>query len=347
MSHFRKARSRLLGALVLAACASLAAAAVARANHPVFVEGNCLNPSPPGSNAVPHPGSCGDYDGDARIGADEDTDGDRVFGTIGAALGAGSDASAGFGVNQNGSVTIVSSGVFPEQVTITAANGNVTLQAAPGVEAAIDAVLQGTPANIPRLEQTGIVVDAPAGRHVVLRNLTVRNWASGITVSGDSRLSIDGVRLENNVNHGILVADRARAAITRSEVHATGFRASITRDYPVLNTPGPGNGIEFRDLSSGTVYSTVVSGSFGAGVADLSSQHFVCLALVNLFDNNPNLEGIVASRYAGSCVQDVAPGSPLLTLAGSAKTKKAGRTSLAGTSKAKRCTEALTGKLAR
>jgi len=38
---------------------------------------------------------------------------------------------------------IVSTGTFAEQVTITAANGNVTLEAAPGVEANVDAVLQG------------------------------------------------------------------------------------------------------------------------------------------------------------------------------------------------------------
>lgn len=45
------------------------------ANHPVLVEGNCNNP-PAGNSAPPTgtPGTCGDYDGDGRIGIAEDND---------------------------------------------------------------------------------------------------------------------------------------------------------------------------------------------------------------------------------------------------------------------------------
>ncbi|HYG82969.1 MAG TPA: hypothetical protein VD861_21410, partial [Pyrinomonadaceae bacterium] len=115
------------------------------ANHPVYVEGNCDSPSP-GTTVLPpgSEGTCGDYDGDNRIGAAEDTDGaDRIFGTLRAALGAGTPA--GTGVNHNGKIIIVTSGRFAELLVIgnpptgtsgegTASPGNVTIEAAPGVE---------------------------------------------------------------------------------------------------------------------------------------------------------------------------------------------------------------------
>src|SRR5688572_19028551 len=114
----------------------------ASANHPVLVEGNCDSPVP-GTTIVAQ-GTCGDFDGDGRIGSAEDTDGaDRIFGTINAALGPGSGAAAGTGANQNGQITIVTSGRFAEKLIITGAN--VGLQGAPGVSASIDAVLQGDP----------------------------------------------------------------------------------------------------------------------------------------------------------------------------------------------------------
>ncbi|MDQ3088277.1 MAG: hypothetical protein M3Q78_06720, partial [Acidobacteriota bacterium] len=40
------------------------------ANHPVFVEGNCLGDGTAARTIVP-PGTCGDYDGDGRIGTAE------------------------------------------------------------------------------------------------------------------------------------------------------------------------------------------------------------------------------------------------------------------------------------
>src|SRR3954462_5867265 len=126
------------------------------ANHPVLVEGNCDSPVP-GTTLV-SPGTCGDFDGDGRIGTAEDTDGaDRIFGTLRAAWGPGTGAAAGTGANHNGSILIVTSGRFAEQLIIGnsgfivgegAANpGNVTIEAAPGVEADIDAVLQGDPSR--------------------------------------------------------------------------------------------------------------------------------------------------------------------------------------------------------
>ncbi|HWT02475.1 MAG TPA: hypothetical protein VN256_19640, partial [Pyrinomonadaceae bacterium] len=73
------------------------------ANHPVLVEGNCDEPAP-GTTIITGPaGTCGDYDGDGRIGTAEDTDGaDRIFGTLNAALGPGTGAAAGTGANMNG-----------------------------------------------------------------------------------------------------------------------------------------------------------------------------------------------------------------------------------------------------
>lgn len=276
-------------ALLLAAAAVLPVGPPASANHPVMVEGNCLNP--PAGNPAPPAGSpagtCGDYDGDGRIGTAEDTDGDRVFGTITAALGGGT------GANQNGRVVIVTSGTFAEVVNITGANGNVQLEAAPGVEANIDAVLQGDPGSGPRQGAPGIIVDAPADRHVIIRNIVSRNWTVGIDVRGASRVLIDGCRVENNINWGIRVRGTARVKINGTQVAGTGFRVGGTGDFPRVNQPAPGVGIEFEGDSSGLICDSCVTASFRAGIENSTGdKSAVELQNVCTFDNNPNLVGV-------------------------------------------------------
>ncbi|MFN2390843.1 MAG: right-handed parallel beta-helix repeat-containing protein [Pyrinomonadaceae bacterium] len=251
------------------------------ANHPVLVEGNC-NVPPAGSSSVITPGTCGDYDGDGKIGTAEDTDGDQVFGTI-------SGANSATGVNNNGTITIVTSGTFPEQIIL---RGNVTLQAAPGVDANIDAVLQGDPGSTARQGQTGILVNAQANRYVVIRNITIRNWASGIQVVSSSRVAIENCILEHNVNYGIVVRDSASVKIDQSEVIATGFRLDpATGDFPSANNPNPGIGISFEAQSRGAVFRTEVSGSLTVGISDRSIRS-VKVDDVYLFDNTVDLENI-------------------------------------------------------
>ena len=286
-------RSLIATATAVASSAAVAIlfAAAAHANHPVLVEGNC-NVPPAGSSGPVTAGTCGDYDGDGKIGTAEDSDGDRVFGTLNGALGPG---TSGNGANQNGLVTIVTSGTFAEQVTIT---GNVTLQAAPGVEAVVDAVLQGDPGNTARQAQPGVVVNAPANRRVIIRNILSRNWTSGFKILGDSHVALDRVRAENNVNYGVEIRNKARVAITRSEVHATGFRLNpATGDFPTTGTPSPGRGIEFEDSSSGTVFDSAVTGSFDAGIAnESSSKKSVCVSHVNAFDTDPDFSRVTIAR---------------------------------------------------
>jgi parallel beta-helix repeat protein len=267
--------------------ASLWSAADVSANHPVFVEGNCLIP-PPNNTNVLAPGTCGDYDGDGLIGVAEDNDGDRVFGTLNAAL----TTNAATGANQNGRVVIVTSGVFAEQVVITAANGNVTLEAAPGVEANVDAVLQGDPNPGGRQGIEGIIVDAPKDRFVTIRNIVSRNWTEGIQVKGDSSVLIDNCRIENNTNFGIRIKDNAKVKINNTTVAATGFRVSGAGDFPRLNRPNPGNGIDFGGASSGLVCQSCVTGSFGEGISGkikrTGRHHSAKVELddVCLFNNN-------------------------------------------------------------
>lgn len=231
----------------------------ALANHPVLVEGNCLG-TPTSAAAVNGlaGAACGDFDGDGLIGAAEDADGDNVFGTIAGGLA---------DISQNGIITIVSSGTFPEVVTIT---GNVTLEAAPGVSANIEAFVQGEPAPESGSLQgaPGIVVNAPANRQVVLRNLTTRNWTDGVRVTGESRVMIDNVRAEHNINNGIVVSDSARVAIVNSRVTSTGHRVNPgTGDFPSMDfAPAPGDGISYQGSSSGIINSTVVTGSFRFGM---------------------------------------------------------------------------------
>ena len=147
-------------------------ASPASANHPVFVEGNCFGPgagaTATGLQQSPVPaGTCGDYDGDRRIGAAENEDGDNSYGTIRAAAA----------VANNGLVTVVANGTFPEVVRLKPTNGaNITLQAAPGVQANIDAVVQGQPNGEFRANRPGIIVDGCDDCRVTVRNVVTRNW---------------------------------------------------------------------------------------------------------------------------------------------------------------------------
>lgn len=291
MRSTRHTRRALGLAAATASIASLCIAPSALANHPVLVEGNCNNANDPMFSPVPAPGTCGDYDGDGRIGNAEDSDGDRVFGTINAA-----NNTPTLGANNNGTITIVASGLFAETVNIGTGSGpgNLTLEGAPGVEANIDAVRQGDPQSGPRQNQPGIVVNTPSNRYVVIRNVQSRNWTSGILIQGNSRVALEGVRAEHNINYGVEVNDNARVAISNSEVYATGRRQSPSGDFPSPNNPNPGRGIEFDDRSSGTVFDTRVAGSFrdGVRVSGRDGDDRVCLAQVNIFDNDPDVSGV-------------------------------------------------------
>jgi hypothetical protein len=272
----------------LALALALPAAAVsflptASANHPVLVEGEL------------------DFDGDGLIGPAEDTDNstDRVFGTITAALGA-----ANGGANQNGRVTIVTSGRFHEQINITNANGNTTVEAAPGVEANIDAVGTGDRAtqfpsdNTTRQGQPGVVINvAGTNTHVTLRNLVIRNWIEGVRILNNSRVTLDNLRLEGNVNYGIVARNNSRLTLVNSFVTSTGLRVGNTGNFPAVNTPDPGVGIAVFDRATAALTGVVVSGSFGAGVSNQGNfyQPFMFMN-VTAFDNNPNFLNVRPPR---------------------------------------------------
>jgi parallel beta-helix repeat protein len=239
------------------------------ANHPVLVEGES------------------DFDGDGLIGAAEDTDNatDQVFGTINAALG-----MANAGANQNGRVVIVTSGRFLARANITGANGNVTLEAAPGVEANIEAVRAGDGGNAMRQGVQGIIVNAPATRIITIRNIISRNWTDGIEIQGASRVIIDNCRFENNTNFGIHAVGTSKVTISNTAVNASGFRSGAGVD----NTANPGVGIRFDEQSSGTVAFTTVSGSAGAGISNMTgNRRAVGILSVNVFDNMVDFQNII------------------------------------------------------
>jgi parallel beta-helix repeat protein len=272
------------------------------ANHPVLVEGNCDSPVP--GTTIVTPGTCGDYDGDGRIGTAEDTDGaDRIFGTLKAALGPGTGAAAGTGANNNGRITIVRSGRFAESLLIgmtipgfpdqgTATPGNVTIEAAPGVEANIDAVLQGDPAggNTARQAGTGIMIyngsNTTPTTVVTLRNLVIRNFAEGIVTAGSTRVNIDNCRIENNRDYGIHLTDFGQVVISNSQIQSNGFR------IPVSGPSTPGAGIELEDGVQLRVVHTVISNNFGPGILNLSQvpNSLVLFKVVASF-NNPDISG--------------------------------------------------------
>lgn len=272
------------------------------ANHPVLVEGNCDSPVP--GTTIVTPGFCGDFDGDGRIGTAEDTDGaDRIFGTINAALGPGTGAAAGTGANQNGLVRIVRSGRFAEAIYIgvtqlgpgspgVANPGNVTLEAAPGVHAIIDAVLQGDPAglNTSRQAGTGIAVSYSANgatRLVTLRNLTIRNYDIGIGVSQNTRINIEDCRLENNLNFGISLSNATRAVITGTSVTGTGFR------IPGGNFTLDRSGILINQSAQAKIMNSIVSHgtSFGIYNKTANSANAVLYKVGAYFNDGGNVIG--------------------------------------------------------
>ena len=271
------------------------------ANHPVLLEGNCDSPVP-GTTLVA-PGSCGDFDGDGRIGTAEDTDGaDRIFGTLRAALGPGTGAAAGTGANQNGKIIIVTSGRFAETIFIgnsgvvvgegVASPGNLTIEAAPGVDADIDAVLQGDPGggNPARQNATGIQI-AYTGANpgiVTLRNLEVRNFFDGISASLNSRVHIDGCRLEGNLGYGMRIIDGSRVSITNTQVVGSGFR--IGGPSAVAS---PGIGISVEGNAQARIAFSNVSHSAAAGINNGTGvAGNVAVFNVTTYFNNPNLGGV-------------------------------------------------------
>ena len=294
-------RFAILSALFVCAI-HVGAAKVSAQGHTVLVEGNCDSPVP-GTTLVA-PGTCGDFDGDGRIGTAEDTDGaDRIFGTINAALGTGTGAAAGTGINHNGRVVIVTSGRFYESIFIgrvqcvgcpgSANPGNVTLEAAPGVDATIDAQFQGDPSggNATRLASTGIAVaylqnsNTGLTRTVVLRNLTVRNFARGAEISHSARILIDNCRFENNLNYGILLNFSSLAVIQNTQVTGTGYRTVA----PLV--PNPGHGISLETNAQARIVDSVISHNGNAGVANSGVASNLVFYKVGLYFNGVNIFG--------------------------------------------------------
>jgi Right handed beta helix region len=275
------------------------------ANHPVLVEGNCDSPVP--GTTIVNIGQCGDYDGDGRIGTAEDTDGaDRIFGTLKAALGPGTGAAAGTGANFNGTITIVRSGRFAEQLYIgqsgyfegfpeygTANPGNVTIEAAPGVHAEINAVLQGDPAggNTARQASWGFYILYPQGTPsvVTLRNLSIRNFEEGVTVVLGSRVLIDNCRIENNRDYGVQVRDLAQVVIKNSTINNTGRRIPVSGPA----TPGHGLSVEGGNNAQARVYDSVFSNNVGAGIFNDHPAANVSLFKVATYFNGTDIQGAV------------------------------------------------------
>ena len=248
------------------------------ANHPVFVEGNCL--IPPAGNSAAGTGVCGDYDGDGLIGTAEDNDGDRVFGTI-----AGANGMAG--IDNNGTITIVTSGVF-NPVNLRLA-GNVTLQAAPGVAAVIDAVLQGdnTNNNTARQNGNGITILASGFRRIAVKNVTIKNFRTGILIQS-ANVVLENVRIENNVDYGIRVQSVSNVSIMNSSVASTGYRLNpMSGDFPNGSAPAPGYGISFEGTSRGNIVSSNVSQNFARGVSNVGGGS-VCISQSNFINNGTN-----------------------------------------------------------
>jgi hypothetical protein len=254
---------------------------LASANHPVLVEGEQ------------------DFDGDGLVGQAEDTDGAAgdplglTFGTIAGCLGAVNAA-----INQNGTCQIVTSGNFAETVNIT---NQVTLEAAPGVVANIEAFLAGpdprrqefpaAAADANALQAApGIVINSPANRYVILRNLTITNWTDGVRIQGSSHVLLDRVRIDHNINNGVQVSDAAEVLIQDSQITSTGFRLNpATGDFPAVLAPNPGVGLNLTGTSQTAIARSTISGGFAEPVRIVQGVRFA-QAMSIAFDNNRSRE---------------------------------------------------------
>jgi hypothetical protein len=262
----------------------------AAANHPVLLEGNNAG-NGQSLTSVP-PGTSGDYDGDGLVGTAEDTDNatDRVFGTLTAAL-----LAANGGANANGHVIIVTSGRFNEAITIpntgagqAAINGVTIVEAAPGVQANIDAVLAGDAGNAARQAGNGIVINtADTNRAVILRNLVIRNYQIGLQVMGNARVVCEDCRFDSNVVANVSVSGNASLTLVGCSVSAGGMRFNPT---PAI--PNPGDGVVFSGTAKGVISDCVISGNTAAGVRNTSSS-VIRVTDSTLFDNVPNAVGRV------------------------------------------------------
>jgi hypothetical protein len=268
-------------------------AAPASANHPVLVEGNNGSDLGPGNSIVP-PGTSGDFDGDGRVGVAEDTDNatDRIFGTISAALLADHG-----GANANGHVIIVTSGRFPEQIRVPnpsgaqyTVNGTTVIEAAPGVQANIDAVLQGDPGNATRQTLPGVLINSSAtDRSIVLRNLVIRNWGVGLLATANSRVTVTNCRFDSNLLN-LQIRQNSRVAIADSSVSAGGLRFNPAPPPAGAN----GGGILVQDTASASISGSTITNNGGVGIRNTGSGT-VRVRDSNVFDNNPDLQGTIDS----------------------------------------------------
>jgi hypothetical protein len=263
----------------------------AAANHPVLLEGNNAGNGAPPTTSVP-PGTSGDYDGDGLVGTAEDTDNatDRVFGTLTAAL-----LAANGGANANGHVIIVTSGRFNEAITIpntgagqAAINGVTIIEAAPGVQAHIDANLAGDPGSGARQAGNGVVINTlDTDRVVILRNVVIRNFQIGLQVMGNSRVICEDCRFDSNVVANVSVSGNASLTMVGCSVRAGGMRFN-----PAKATPNPGDGIVFSGTAKGAISDCDIAGNTAAGVRNTSTS-VVRVSRSTVFDNVPNFVGRV------------------------------------------------------
>jgi hypothetical protein len=277
---------RRFSLVTLALVAALAlTAAPALANHSVWVEGDV------------------DWDGDGLLGVDEDMDDDGVYGT----LNGGVDA-----VGLNGAVTVVTTGQFNEVLEIDNPGGNLVIQAAPGVMALLEAFRPpgNDPANTTRQNATAIHVNDstdPAAVHeelvtgkahggsddgervVILRNLHIRNYNTGVRATGTAHVTIDNVTFDSNVAWGVFAQDSSRVTVSNSLVLATGRR---TTPAPDLTDATPGVGIEAADFATIDVFNTVVTNSIGAGIANTTEGRALFRVRVNDVITRDNALGL-------------------------------------------------------
>ena len=185
-----------------------------------------------------------DSDGDGRVGAAEDADGDAVYGSFGAAWQA-------LLARGGGEISITRSGDYPvaalAPVPVGFA-GIVTISAASGVSATLSGA-------------GGIGLDV--GARVVVRGVKLRGFATGVAVRGGGSLLLDNSVIDGCSDFGVHVAEGGTALIRDCSILSTGVGAL---------RPAASIGVCFERASSGQLRRTAIWEGQGAGLVKRSTR---------------------------------------------------------------------------
>lgn len=231
-------------------------------------------------------------DGDAGVSAQVSTGRNDVFTSITAALEA---------VDYAGRVIIRSSGVFHEPLVIRLSSSKglqvPLIEASPGVVAVLDAFDDredpSSVANNARFLGTAIkIVNA---NFVVLRNLVIRNWNTGINYKGRDQnggVLLENCRFENCFLYGLRARGMGQITARNCQAVKTGSR-SYRGEYTAARF-NAGVSFQFENLIVGRLYDNTLLGADHAVVTKSPTAEAALVLSNNIIADR--IDGVVSAE---------------------------------------------------